>query len=108
MLRVGVDRIGLKVLWRARLVGLGQVVDVFVLAQHQPPAAVDHQVARRLVQQRARLGDGLTGLLDGEDSCVALLNEIGGRITVFDHAGAEIHQFSVVTLKHRGGDGQGK
>ena len=102
VLRVGVDRIGLKVRRRAGLIGLDQVVDVFMFAQLQPPAAVDHQMARRLVQQRARLGDGLTRLLDGQDSCVALLNEIGGRVTVFDHAGAEIQQFAVVTLKHRG------
>ena len=59
---------------------------------------------RRLVQQGARLGNVLAGMVHGQHARVAFLHHVGGRIAVTHHARTEIQQFSVIMLKHRSGN----
>src|SRR5450830_1798421 len=48
------------------------------------------------------------GALDRQHTGVALLHDVGCCIAVFDRAGAEVQQFSVVVLEHGSAMARGK
>ncbi len=90
------ERVRLQVRWHNGMFGLGNRPEVVVTAQPFAPVQVDHDVARSLVQQGARFRDGQVGVLDGENARIAFLHDIRCRISIFDRAGAEVQQFSVI------------
>ncbi len=90
--------------------GLGGFIErmqVLVRAQLRAPVLVHHHMARRLVEQRARLGDRCARLLHRQHPGVALLHDVGSGIAVAHLAQAEVQQFSVVVDEHGAAARQG-